>query len=182
MSEVQPDEEGLLQSRLHGVAAGDASARQLRERYDLLQRDYETLLCRLGDLEERLRGAGEEGADVSRASTPIPSLRDQIRAPLLRLRQEYDAAIDELRDLIEGLDLVATGRMKRQRGAPESGEDRPSAVRLELVGGGPAEILDFQERLGGIPGVVRVTVEALEHDRATISVELGHPPRPETRS
>ena len=74
----QHDEgENLLLGRLREATSGESSVRQLRQRYDALRADYEVLLDRLAELEERLAnsGPGDEappsGADLVEACAPL---------------------------------------------------------------------------------------------------------------
>ena len=57
MSEQGNGPEDFLLERLNEAASGDAAVRALRRRYDMLRNDYENLLDRLGELEDRLNAA-----------------------------------------------------------------------------------------------------------------------------
>jgi hypothetical protein len=179
VGEHDSDAEDVILERLQEAASGDATVRQLRRRYDLLRQDYERLLDRLGELEERLQAA-------SRGSSPAPGvasgLAEAIAAPLLQLRQEYLAAAASIAQVVAGLEGLAGG-LKGQHGsrstaeaAPPGGEERaePRSRRLQVDvrGSGFGELLDFQERLSTLPGVARVSINAIDNERATLIVEL----------
>ena len=89
------DDDKLL-GRLQDAASGEAAVRQLRRRYDALRDDYESLLDRLAELEDRLEASGdvEPRTPSPRAGAPAPagSLSEAIMAPLMQLRAEYLAA------------------------------------------------------------------------------------------
>jgi hypothetical protein len=182
----------LLLGRLREATSGDAAVRQLRRRYDLLRNDYEQLLDRLGDLEDRLN------EPASSASTPpappIPTTADDrqegvtgsLRAPLLRLRDDYLAAVAGIQEIVAGLEGLAAGAFKGQHTAPGvepvqpqpptlATAHRPRKVQVEVRGTGFGELLDFQERLSTVAGVARVSINAIDNERATLVVELHEP-------
>ena len=182
----------LILERLRESASGDAAVRQLRRRYDSLRSDYEQLLDRLGELEERLN------AEPPATSTPPPpiaplavsaSLADMILAPLLKLRDDYVAAVSGINSVVSGLESLAAGAFKGQHGgesaaqpaAPqpaathhvdEAVSQRPRRVQVDVRGRGFGELLDFQERLTSLEGVARVSINAIDTERATLVVEL----------
>lgn len=185
------DDERLLE-RLREAVSGDTSVRQLRRRYDALRSDYESLLDRLAELEQRIeetRFEPEEapppshagGAATATAPAPPGSLTDTLLAPLVRLREEYLAAATSIQTIVGGLDSLAAGAMKGQRtaAAPQA---RPAPVReehheapriqVDVKGQGFGNLLDFQERLAQLDGVARVSINAIDNDRATLVVEL----------
>jgi hypothetical protein len=51
-------------------------------------------------------------------------------------------------------------------------ELRPRKVHIDLRGSGFGELLDFQERLSAVQGVSRVSINAIDADRATLIVDL----------
>jgi len=51
-------------------------------------------------------------------------------------------------------------------------EPRPRKVSVEVHGKGFGELLDFQEKLSSVPGVSRVSINAIDAERATLIVEL----------
>lgn len=192
MSDQGNGPEDFLLERLNEAASGDAAVRQLRRRYDALRNDYEHLLDRLGELEDRLSAspasipaAPQPGGERTVAST----IADAIAAPLLRLRDEYLAAAGSIQTVVGGLEGLATG-FKGQHGAPrpstpipppEPTPDPPAAApdsargqktQIEVKGSGFGELLDFQERLSQLPGVSRVSISAIDNERATLVVEL----------
>ncbi len=184
-----PDD--ALLERLQEAASGDAAVRQLRRRYDLLREDYERLLDRLGELEDRLNDAAE------RATPPLAApfstdLAEAIAAPLLRLRDDYLAAVASIQAVVSGLEGLAsgfkgqhnaTGRPEAQSPAPAApGEAsrpqasaRPARIHVDVKGSGFGELLDFQERLSQLGGVARVSINAIDNERATLVVELERP-------
>jgi len=200
--EFEGDE--LLLGRLHQGASGDAAVRQLRRRYDSLRADYERLLDRLGELEEKL----EEPAPPASATKPAPdqapagSVGQAITLPLIRLRDEYLIAATRIQGIVSGLERLAAGALKGQHAAPAEpptaapaeqaaaapddseaaqappvnpeaiSNARPQKVHLDVHGRGFGELLDFQERLSAVPGVSRVSINAIDADRATLIVEL----------
>jgi hypothetical protein len=46
-------------------------------------------------------------------------------------------------------------------------------VQVDVKGEGFGNLLDFQEKLSNVPGVQRVSINAIDNDRATLVVELG---------
>lgn len=192
--------EDLLLERLKQSASGDAAVRQLRRRYDLLRHDYELLIDRLGELEERLAGSpglpGEAGPAPDapaerRATGPAeqgePTLSEGLVAPLLKLRDEYLTAASALQSIVQGLDGLAAAAFKGQRAsAPAAIEEeqvraerprlKPTRIQVDVKGGGFGELLDFQEQIAGLPGVARVSINAIDNERATLVVQLEGPP------
>ncbi len=200
--EFEGDE--LLLGRLREGASGDAAVRQLRRRYDSLRTDYERLLDRLGELEEKL----EEPTPTSRpqpasGESPAGTVSHAIALPLIRLRDEYLSAATRMQAIVSGLERLAAGALKGQHpavaaeapaqpppapeaadtpadreaaqappAAPQPSSTRPQKVHLDVRGRGFGELLDFQERLSAVPGVSRVSINAIDADRATLIVEL----------
>lgn len=198
MSADKPDGDDLLLARLRQSASGDAAVRQLRRRYDLLRRDYEHLVDRLGELEDRLAEREERPVADTPAPTPRPepqeesapsAVKEGLVAPLLRLRDEYLEAVTDLQSIVSGLDGLAAAAFKGQRVAPAPGGGyepaegppierpalRPRRMQVDVKGGGFGDLLDFQERLSGLPGVARVSINAIDNERATLIVELETP-------
>lgn len=181
MGDQGNEPEDFLLERLHEAASGDTAVRQLRRRYDLLRHDYESLLDRLGELEDRLNEASNRPAPAP-PSAIAESIADAIAAPLLRLRDDYLAAVAGIQGVVSGLEGLASG-FKGQHsaaGTPAAPEAPPRADRVEKVhvdvqGSGFGELLDFQERLSQVPGVSRVSISAIDNERATLVVELEHP-------
>lgn len=196
MSNEDSDGGDLLLERLKQSAAADPAVRQLRRRYDLLRHDYEALIDRLGDLEDRLAGPGgpvPESSPVQPARAPAsaPSgrtgdigegtVQEGLVAPLLKLRDDYLAAAGGIQAIISGLDSLAAAAFKGQRPAPTSSQEpqpaerpnlKPGRVHVEVKGGGFGDLLDFQERLAALPGVARVSINAIDNERASLIVEL----------
>lgn len=182
----------LLLGRLREATSGDAAVRQLRRRYDLLRNDYEQLLDRLGDLEDRLNDSAPAPLPAPTPAVPTASaeapegLDSSLRAPLLQLRDHYLAAVAGIQDIVAGLEGLAAGAFKGQHAAPgvepapaapvaPSTSNRPRKVQVEVRGTGFGELLDFQERLSAVAGVARVSINAIDNERATLVVELHEP-------
>jgi hypothetical protein len=74
-------------------------------------------------------------------------------------------------------------RPPRREAPPESAPEAPAEprtlnrVNLDVRGRGFGDLLDFQERLSSVPGVTRVSINAIEPDRATLIVELDQAPK-----
>ncbi len=202
MSPQDSDSAESLLERLREVVSGDIGQRQLRRRYDALRRDYEGLLERVGELEGRLSGgeAGKEGAHPSegieeavavaaRGSRLLPpppaeehtgGVGEGLVGPLLKLRDEYLAAAGGIQAIVQGLDGLAAAAFKGQRGAGPAAP-RPAPMRehsaerpmqIEVKGSDFGELLEFQERHTSIDGVARVSIKAIDNERATLVVEL----------
>ncbi len=190
-----PGDDPVL-ARLRESAAGDVAVRQLRRRYDMLRGDYEQLLDRLGELEDRLdaQATAPSVQEPRDGQPPNAQLGDLLTTPLLKLRDDYAAAATRITALISGLETLAQGALKGQRSVadppvsplpsetPRVDEKRtkeagPAAGRssrahVEVRGPGFGELLDFQERLSALEGVMRVSINAIDTERATLVVEL----------
>jgi plasmid stabilization system protein ParE len=188
------DDERLLE-RLKEAVSGDQSMRRLRRRYDSLREDYERLLDRLADIEQRLElsdsidddePAAESTAGPTSGVPPAPPagrLTDSLLAPLMLLREEYLAAATSIQAIVGGLESLAAGAMKGQKPAHPAPEERPGrareesptrprSVQIDVKGEGFGNLLDFQEKLSTLEGVSRVSINAIDNDRATLVVEL----------
>lgn len=164
--------------------------RQMRRRYDMLRRDYEDLLDRLGELEERLAEPAPPPPSPQPQMFRDPgvwgTISEGLAAPLIRLREEYLDAASQVQRIVSGLDSLATGTFKGQHGAEPALEateaprppaasqtsDRPSTVEVTVEGGDFGELLDFQEQLSSLDRVARVSISRVDNDRATLLVEL----------
>jgi len=188
------DDGAPFAGRMKEPAEGDPSMRRLRRRYDQLREDYEELLDRLADLEERIaeRDAAVMSSQSLEQSLSLPidapggvlaELIPHLVAPLARLREEYEATLGGLQTIVEGLNSLAAGAMKGQRGggavataepglAPGRETGRPRQLQVEVKGKGFGELLDFQERITSIEGVARVSIHGIDSERATFIVEL----------
>ena len=227
MSDIGNDADDAILERLHEAASGDAAVRQLRRRYDLLREDYERLLDRLGELEDRLNEAAapaaqpappppphapppapppppgrsnlhppptappDRAAQPPAPTTPFAStLADAIAAPLIRLRDDYLAAVASIQSVVTGLEGLASGFKGQHTSAGRSAGEaaaattppertanhaRPAKIHLDVKGSGFGELLDFQERLSQLGGVARVSINAIDNERATLVVELDAP-------
>ena len=185
--------EDYLLERLNEAATGDAAVRQLRRRYDLLRSDYERLLDRLGELEDRLNEAAAQPRPIALSDAIAQALAE----PLLRLRDDYLSAVTGIQAVVTGLEGLATGFKGQHAARPAqapTGPSEPSAdadaaapepgvaggaaihkMQIDVKGSGFGELLDFQERLSQIPGVSRVSISAIDNERATLVVELDRP-------
>jgi hypothetical protein len=182
--QAQEGEDFLLE-RLNEAASGDAAVRQLRRRYDLLRHDYEQLLDRLGELEDRLSEAATQARPALASSPVSQSIAEAITSPLLRLRDDYLTAVAGIQGVVSGLENLAAG-FKGQHSvagtpapAPASDAEAPEVpihkMQIDVRGSGFGELLDFQERLSHLDGVSRVSISAIDNDRATLVVELERP-------
>ncbi len=192
-----PEGDDPILARLRESAAGDAAVRQLRRRYDMLRGDYEQLLDRLGELEDRLNEqalAARTAPEPREAQALSAQLSDVLTAPLLKLHDDYVVAAARITALISGLETLAQGSFKGQRSVteppaapvshetpraeetaidePDSSVGRSRRVHVDVRGPGFGELLDFQERLSALDGVARVSINAIDTERATLVVEL----------
>lgn len=187
--DFEGDEQVL--GRLRESAGGDPAVRQLRRRYDTLREDYERLLDRLADIEDQLTPAAlpTSSPQATPRTEPSPGMAEALAAPLTRLRGEYLAAATQIESIVRGLEHLASGTLKAQHApAPASGtgpepsvapehdaeaaSPRRRRIQVDVRGHGFGELLDFQERLSSVAGVARVTINAIDGERATLVVEL----------
>jgi len=181
MPNDRPGDDDSLYDRLQQATSGDAAVRQLRRRYDTLREDYERLLDRLGELEERVASPASMAAPLPTAG----SLSESIHAPLARLRDEYAAALASMQGIVAGLDSLSHGAFKGQRrSTPEPPpEEAPAGlqpeprnartVQVDVKGRELGALLEFQDRLTSLPGVARVAIHAIDNERASLIVELS---------
>lgn len=189
MAAFEPDDPENLLGRLKDVASGDTALRQLRRRYDTLRNDYETLLDRVDELEATL-SAPEQARIPSApaASSESRGIAEELVSPLLRLRDDYLSAAGGIQSIVEGLDSLAAAAFKGQRPAPPQPEppapprtapareptpERTRHVSVDVKAGDFGALLDFQEQLSGLAGVARVSIKAIDNERATLIVELA---------
>jgi hypothetical protein len=158
----------------------DVALRQLRLRYDRLRSDYESLLDRLGELENRIQNAAASGEPKVRGR-----LASAISEPLLDLRLEYIEAAESIQVIVRGLnDLVGRG-MKGQHPAqaasppnvapspaPDAAAEGSDLIEIAVEGGDFGDLLDFQQQLSHLGRVAQVSIRSLDQDRATLLVEL----------
>lgn len=174
---------------------GDTALRQLRQRYESLRGDYEELLDRLGDVEQRLLDA--QRASALQGSIVPGSLRMESRefllAPIGRLRDDYLMIADDLITIANSLNDLTGRAMKGQKsGSPSPSQSaqptaplQPTAQPQHTASGEPqraslhvqssslGHLLDFQEQLSRLPGVDRVSISQVNEDRAVLTVELA---------
>ncbi len=204
MSTEGPGADDRLLERLRQSASGDPAVRQLRRRYDLLRNDYEHLIDRLGELEDRLAATQSSSPDQSvplqlPSAAPLaepvsepasPTMLQDLVAPLLDLRDEYLAAVAGIQEIVSGLDGLAAAAFKGQHppapgsAVPQAPSDlrprvKPSRLQVEVKGRGFGQLLDFQEQISAIPGVARVSINAIDNERANLVVELEADPIPD---
>ena len=124
------------------------------------------------------------------AEMPPPAIAEALAAPLTALRAEYLATATHIQDIVGGLERIAEGALKGQHRptqpsapVPASSAEppveepaptaaRPRRIQVDVKGHGFGELLDFQERLSSVAGVARVTINAIDGERATLVVEL----------
>jgi hypothetical protein len=174
-------------------ASGDTALRQMRRRYEALRHDYEELIDRLSEVEQRL--LDEQRASAAQRSEKPGSLRVQSRdfllAPLGQLRDDYLMIADELITIANSLNDMTARAMKGQRAssaaagvAPQSptqptpqpqhmASGEPQRVNLHVQASGLGQLLDFQEQLSRLTGVERVSISQVNEDRAVLTVELA---------
>ena len=189
-----PDGDDFLFERLQQSASGDAAVRQLRRRYDLLRRDYEHLLDRLGDIEDRLTTSAErepepppEISPASASGEEPGTVAEGLVGPLLKLRDEYLSAASSLQSIVSGLDGLAAAAFKGQHvptpetaapparpseAAGQGREQEVERIQVDVKGQGFGDLLGFHERLSQIAGVSRVSIKTIDNERATLIVEL----------
>ena len=115
-----------------------------------------------------------------------------VRAPLFTLLLEYDSAIAAMTQIVEALRPLTTALAvsvaplaSSQLEAPVSLVDPADAsptmpapiaerdvLALEVTAPNEVAILEFEERLSGIPGVKYVSLKSYGHGKATLAVEL----------
>ena len=152
------DPEDALLRRLRDGAGGETASQQLRRRYDELRTDYQQLLRRLSELEARLA----EPANRAPTEAPTDTFASSLLAPLETLRNQYAITLGGLQALVSGLDGLAAGAFKAQRGPgfgaepefdPEAAGQR--SYHVETKARTFPALLEFQSRLAAVPGVSR---------------------------
>ncbi|MFN8508338.1 MAG: hypothetical protein U0547_12355 [Dehalococcoidia bacterium] len=163
----EQDRESLL-GRLHEATSAEAALRQLRRRYEQLQLEYDSLASRLSGL--------ETAAGVSALGTGS-SLADALREPLRRMLDEYTTARTQADAIIEGLRGLALADGVTSAAFEPVPQPVATAVASRVsvrVGGNDmGALLDFQERLSGLPGVARVSIETAGAGASSLMVELS---------
>ena len=109
---------------------------------------------------------------------------------MIRLRDDYLAAVASIQSVVTGLEGLASGFKGQHTSAGRSAGEaaaattppertanhaRPAKIHLDVKGSGFGELLDFQERLSQLGGVARVSINAIDNERATLVVELDAP-------
>jgi hypothetical protein len=135
-------------------------------------------------------GSAPGAVSAPGAEMPPPAIAEALAAPLTALRAEYLATATHIQDIVGGLERIAEGALKGQHRptqpsapiTPSSAEPpveepaptaaRPRRIQVDVKGHGFGELLDFQERLSSVAGVARVTINAIDGERATLVVEL----------
>lgn len=117
---------------------------------------------------------------------PPAGLFDALALPLVELRDQYASALTGIQAIVAGLESIAvrpapgtaverpTGRtgLSRASTALAQGAGCRASFRSTCEGQGFGAILDFQERVMQLPGVARVSINAIDDERATLVVEL----------
>lgn len=191
-----PEAEALFE-RLRDVVSGDTALRQLRRRYESLREEHASLLGRIAELESRIATraqALEPQAGPPERTAPAAdheTLADAVVSPLLRLREDYSGAAARIQTIIDGLDSLAGSASFKGQRAAGANPPRPEPVRfrageppaaprpgfeVDVKGADFGALLDFQERLSAIGGVSRVSIKAIDNERASLLVELGGEP------
>jgi len=132
----------------------------------------------------------------ARSDEPTGSVGEGLIAPLLKLRDEYLTAVSGIQSIVTGLDGLAAAALKGQHTVPAPGPKLSSAgaaepadddqaraeqgsqadapwVQVDVKGPGFGALLDFQERLSKLAGVGRVSIKAIDNERATLIVEFS---------
>ena len=163
----EQDRESLL-GRLQEATSAEAPLRQLRRRYEQLQMEYDSLASRLSGL--------ESAAGVSALGSGS-SLADVLREPLRRMLDEYTAARAQADAIIEGLRGLAliegAPSAPSEPAAPSATGAGASRLSVRVGGNDMGALLDFQERLSGLPGVARVSIETAASGASSLMVELS---------
>ncbi len=160
-----------------------------RERYELLRLEHESILRRLADFEaeRRIGPALSRFAPQRGAQNVAPeysSVAEAVIAPLLRLRDEYVAAVAKIDTVVGGLEGLAVSAFRDaprtrstvdpafEQNPPSEARRKPPKIQVDVRAKGFGELLDFQERLSEMKGVTSVSVNAIDSERATLTVEL----------
>jgi hypothetical protein len=189
-----------LKDAVTGDAAQRALRRRydaLRADYEALLSRISDLEARLDERQRAAEPPGGRQAAGAGAPWPEPraplhplgpapaeegqgSVREGLVGPLLRLRDEYLEAMGGIEAIVQGLDGLAAASFKGQRSSDPTAP-RPAPVhepvaerhlQVEVKGSDFGELLQFQERISNIPGVNRVSIKAIDNERATLVVEL----------
>lgn len=159
-----------------------------RERYEQLRRDHESTVRKLADVEaadQATRFSGSRFAPqrvgYSQSHADYQSVAEAVVSPLLRLRDEYLGAVGKIDAVVGGLEGLAASAFHETRTAPSippldqpptTQRSKPNRVQVDVRARGFGELLDFQERLSDMKGVASVSVNAIDSERATLTVEL----------
>ncbi len=94
--------------------------------------------------------------------------------PALELAERYRALEKMAAQLAEALESASESPSKKGRAESRSPDlgDRPPMATVETPTGDVAALLDFQEQLGNLDGVMKVTVAGTTGERTTFIVEL----------
>lgn len=109
---------------------------------------------------------------------PNDPLMEALAAPMRELLGRYRAAAawmaDAMQTLAAHLDAAppAASPSPARPAAPHP-PPRPAVATLQAESGDVETLLEFQERLSEIPGVLKVTVAGLKDGRSTFLVELA---------
>jgi hypothetical protein len=146
--------------------AAESALRQLRRRYDDLRLDYESLLARLAEAEERAASPGATSEAVRFG------VLEQMLAPLAALRDEYVEALGGLDRVVSGIEEILPRGMKGQRPAP-AGAAPDGRIEVDVRGSSAAGLLAFRDRIAALEGIAGVSIHAIDPERAVLVVELA---------
>ncbi len=99
-------------------------------------------------------------------------LRAELGDGHFRTFNDIRAALAWLGSLLGNRQPAPAGGEAGHAASIPGGQPQPSLVRVNVKGSGIGELLDFQERISGIEGVARVSIHAIDAERATLLVEL----------
>ncbi len=113
-----------------------------------------------------------------RDAGPVPSLAEAVQAPLLKLIEDYTAAMETMRRA-----LAALGPLVAVSGAGSPAQPSPTAfqpaappvspIGVEVSGGDRQALVDFEDALSQITGVERVALKNFGDGHAAFAVTLA---------
>jgi hypothetical protein len=131
---------------------------------------------RTGQREDRNDATRRRALSEFRCSNPGCVLSAQSLAEdsgaLLALRDELLQAIEGIEAVVRGLEGEAPATAGPANMVPSFRD-----VKIQAQGAGFGALLDFQERITGLPGVARVSISAVDSQRATLDVTFDEAAR-----